>query len=56
MEEAWPEAHQKYRELYALVNEQGALDARTKAFIGLAAASLYYGHIVDHMEGRPCRR
>ncbi len=40
MENAWPEAHEKFRDLYTMVHEQGTLEPKTKAFIGLAAASL----------------
>lgn len=40
MEDAWPEAHEKFRDLYATVQEKGVLEPKTKAFIGLAAASL----------------
>ena len=40
MEEAWPEAHQKLRDLYDTVHSKGVLEPKTKALIGLAAASL----------------
>jgi AhpD family alkylhydroperoxidase len=40
MEHAWPEAHQQFRELYELVQNKGVLEPKTKALIGLAAASL----------------
>src|SRR4051812_29901130 len=40
MEGAWPEAHKAYRDLYDLVNAKGVLEPKTKALIGLAAASL----------------
>lgn len=40
MEDAWPEAHQKFRDLYSTVHEKGVIDAKTKAYIGLATASL----------------
>jgi len=40
MEDAWPEAHQSFRQLCETVNDNGVLEPKTKAFIGLAAASL----------------
>ena len=40
MENAWPEAHQKFRDLYDTVNNKGVLEPKTKALIGLATASL----------------
>ena len=40
MENAWPEAHEKFRDLYTHVHENGVLDKKTKALIGLATASL----------------
>ena len=40
METAWPEAHVAFRDLYEIVNTKGVLEPKTKALIGLAAASL----------------
>lgn len=40
MENAWPEAHNAFRDLYDIVQNKGVLEPKTKALIGLAAASL----------------
>jgi len=40
MENAWPEGHQAFRNLYETVNEKGTLEPKTRALIGLATASL----------------
>lgn len=40
MENAWPEAHEKFRDLYETVQNKGVLEPKTKALIGLATASL----------------
>jgi AhpD family alkylhydroperoxidase len=55
MENAWPEAHQAFRNLYETVNDKGVLEPKTKAFIGLAAASLLrckhcVGGKIDHLK------